>query len=358
MTLQINREGEWPRVAIIILNWNGWRDTIECLESLQRITYPNYQIIVVDNGSTDDSIEKIKAWARGEIPVVSSFFESDLGTKPVQWLEYDRTTVEAGEFPDEEEKLIELPSNRCLVLFQTKENMGFAGGNNVGIQFALRDQAVQYIWLLNNDTVIPADTLTCLVRESIRNPGLGILSPKICYYSSPDRIWFAGGKLRLLRATGYNLGIGMPNGGCYSGLAPCTFITGCAMLIKREVVESIGLLDPLYFLYGEDVDFCWRAIKAGWDLATHLDSLVYHKVSSAVGSDPLPLQTYYISRNRQYFSARYHSSFQRMIFELFWILSRAAKFCLWFMKGRIDLIKATMQGYIDYKKGHMGISCN
>jgi GT2 family glycosyltransferase len=358
MTLQINREGEWPRVAIIILNWNGWKDTIECMESLLRITYSNYQIIVVDNGSTDDSIEKIRAWARGEISVESSFFDSNLGTKPVHWFEYDRTTVEAVGFPDEEERLTKFPSNRSLVLFKTTENLGFSGGNNVGIQFALRDKAVQYIWLLNNDTITLEDTLTHLVMQSKKNPELGIFSPKICYYFSPDRIWFAGGKLRLLSAAGYNLGIGKLDGSCYSGLAPCTFITGCAMLIKREVVESIGLLDPLYFLYGEDVDFSWRAIKAGWDLATHLDSLVYHKVSSAVGTDPLLLQTYYISRNRPYFSAKYHSHFQRMAFNLFWILSRAAKFCSWFMKGRKDLIRATMQGYIDYKKGRMGISCN
>jgi len=342
----------WPKVAIIVLNWNGWRDTIECLESLQRITYPNYQVIVVDNGSTDDSVEKIKAWARGEIPVESKFFEYDPSRKPVQWIECNRATVEAGEFA-EAQKLIELPSDRRLVLIQTEENLGFAGGNNVGIQYAL-GQGMPYIWLLNNDTITLPNTLTLLVRQSIMSPKLGIISPKICYYSNPDHIWFAGGKLRLLRAAGYNLGLGKLNGGCYSGLAPCTFITGCGMLIKCQVIESIGLLDPLYFLYGEDVDFSWRAIKDGWDLTTHLDAVIYHKVSSASGGDPALSQTYYISRNRMYFSAKHHSHFQRIVFNLFWILSRVARFSLWVMKGRMDLITATVQGYIDYKKRRMG----
>src|SRR5690606_26519428 len=121
------------------------------------------------------------------------------------------------------------------------------------------DPAVKYIWLLNNDTTIPAGSLSALVKDLMIDSGLGIISPKICYYSDPERIWFAGGRLRLIRATGSNMGLGMKDGDSYRGILPCTFITGCAMLLKREVFEGIGLFDPLYFLYEEDVDLSMRA---------------------------------------------------------------------------------------------------
>jgi len=357
MTQQIIQETKWPRVAIIILNWNGWKDTIECLESLLRIDYPNCHIIVVDNGSSDDSIEKIKSWARGEIPVESSFFEFDPSIKPVLIIEDDQSTIESANLLNPKKNSIESLNSRSLVLLRMKKNMGFAGGSNIGIIFALRDPTVKYIWLLNNDTVVPAQALTLLVNESIKNPAVGILSPKICYYSRPDCIWFAGGKLGYLRVAGYNLGIDTLDSPKYDGLKLCTFITGCAMLIKRELVEAIGLLDPLYFLYYEDVDFSWRAINEGWDLGTYLDSVIYHKVSSSTSKGPRWLQTYYISRNRPYLAAKYYSLFQWMAFNSFWILSRSAKFFVWMMNGRFDLIRATIKGYLDYRKGHMGMIC-
>ena len=357
MMQQMRRDAEHPRVAIIILNWNGWEDTIECLESLLRIDYPNCRIIVVDNGSNDDSIEKIKSWARGEITVESSFFELDPSTKPVLLIEHDQSAIESGELPNQKENSMEFPNDCSLVLLKAKENRGFAGGNNIGILFALIDRTIEYIWLLNNDTIVPAQALTLLINEYLRNPAVGILSPKICYYSRPDRIWFAGGKLGYLRAAGYNLGIDTLDNAKYSGLELCTFITGCSMLIKRQLIETIGLMDPLYFLYDEDVDFSWRTIKGGWELATYMDSVIYHKVSSSTAKGPRYLQTYYISRNRPYFAAKYHTQFQRMAFNLFWISSRAAKFFIWMMKGRMDLIRATTKGYLDYRKGQMGIIC-
>lgn len=366
MMLQINqdrkwsggRAGEWPKVVIIILNWNGWRDTIECLESLLRINYPNYAVMVLDNGSIDGSLQKIKSWALGEIPVYSPFFKADPDVKPFIPVECDLSSAQRDGFLAGEESLMNRSDHPRLILFKSKENLGFAAGNNAIISIALRDPAVQYIWLLNNDTSIPADSLSLLVTDLMKDPGLGIVSPKICYYSNPERIWFAGGRLSLIRATGYNLGLGMKDGDSYRGLLPCNFITGCAMLIKRDLFENIGLLDPLYFLYEEDADLSMRAINAGWKLAADLDTIIYHKVSSAVGSDPLPLQTYYISRNRPYFSAKHHTDLQKVLFNLFWVSSRTAKLCSWIANGRMDLARAAIKGYADYRKGRMGRSCN
>ena len=353
-----NRAGEWPKVAIIILNWNGWRDTIECLESLLRIEYPNYQVMILDNGSIDGSLQKIKSWVLGEISAKSAFFNTDPNINPVSWIECELDTIQADGSLDGKNWFIDSSCYPRLILFQSKKNLGFAAGNNAIISIALRDPAVQYIWLLNNDTLIPAESLTALVTDLMKDPGLGMISPKICYYSNPEHIWFAGGRLHLIRATGSNLGLGTKDDDSYRGLLPCTFITGCAMLIKRYVFEDIGLLDPLYFLYEEDVDLSLRAINAGWKLAADLDTVAYHKVSSAVGCDPLPLQTYYITRNRPYFSAKHHNDLQKILFNLFWFSSRTAKLCSWIINGRMDLARAAIKGYADYRMGRMGRSCN
>ena len=345
-TQQGNEIKDWPKVAIIILNWNGWKDTIECLESLQRLTYPNYQIIVVDNGSTDGSIEKIKAWAQGGLKVESKFFQYDPSKKPVKWIEYDMKTIANCS------AVTNISDNRTLIFIRTGENLGFAGGNNIGIKYALH-MGASYVWLLNNDTVVLPETLTSLVKLFSMNPNLGIVSPKICYYSNSNKIWFAGGRLGLLRACGYNLSINKLDSSRYTGFILCSFITGCAMLIKRDVFYEIGLLDSSYFLYVEDVDFSLRASKNGWELGTDLDNIIYHKVSSS-SNDALAIQTYYVWRNRMYFSAKHHSKIQRFVFNTFWILSRTLKIILWLAKGRVDVILSAIKGCQSYKEGMMG----
>jgi len=344
-TQQAHEIKEWPKVAIIILNWNGWRDTIECLESLQRLTYPNYQIIVVDNGSTDDSVERIKAWAQGNLTVESKFFKYDPSKKPVTLVEHvaNLTVAEVGS---------EVLNFNSLTIIRTEKNLGFAEGNNIGIRYAMNFGAT-YIWLLNNDTVVLPETLTLLVKRLLLDQCIGIISPKICYYSDPERIWFAGGVLRLLRASGYNIGINEIDNSSYRGFVLCSFITGCAMLVKRDVFDDVGLLDASYFLYVEDVDFSLRAKKRDWKLGTDLDTVIYHKVSKS-SQDVLAMQTYYIWRNRMYFSAKHHSKFQRIIFNMFWFSSRMLKLVSWLIRGRMDIIDLAIKGYQCYKKGIMG----
>ncbi len=253
----------WPKVAIIVLNWNGWQDTIECLESLQQITYPNYQIIVVDNGSTDGSVEKIKAWARGEIPVESKFFEYNPNTKPVQWVEYDRQTAEAGGIPEEEDKLAELPSSRRIILIQTGENLGFAGGNNVGIKYALRAEN-SYICLLNNDTIIDPQCLGLCTEILNENKYIGAVSPKILWYDEPQKIWYAGAVFRLWRGDIPHIGMLQPDSAEFSGIRSTEHVTGCAMLSKRELFEEVGLFNEEY----PDFDSC------------NLKTLIYQGIKS------------------------------------------------------------------------------
>jgi len=145
-------KNKWPSVAIIVLNWNGWQDTIECLESLYQISYPNYEIIVVDNGSKDESIENIKKYCEGKIKVKSKFFEYSNDNKQINIIEYTRE--QAGTIEYKKNKISNFPSNKKLTLIKNEKNFGFAEGNNIAIRYALKALNINYILLLNNDTIV------------------------------------------------------------------------------------------------------------------------------------------------------------------------------------------------------------
>ncbi len=186
-------------VSIVILNWNGWRDTIECLESIYQNNYPNYNVIVVDNDSNDESINKIKEYCNGQIKIESSFFEYNQHNKPIEILE-----VESNEYilhKDYEE----CPSLR-LILIKNDKNVGFAEGNNIGIKYALNNLYPDYLLLLNNDTVVDKRFLVEMLKVSESDNKIGIVGPKIYFYNEPNRIWFAMGKISWKFCRGLNIG--------------------------------------------------------------------------------------------------------------------------------------------------------
>jgi len=168
-----------PRVSIIILNYNGWKDTIECLESLYKITYPNYDVIVVDNGSNDDSVRKIKEYAKGKIKIDSKFFKYDPRNKPVKVFEIYENEAKQGKFS--KTRYERLSPNRRMILIKNENNYGFTGGNNIGINFASKAFYPEYVLLLNNDTVATKSLVETLVSEAKREHYM-ITQPKIIHY--------------------------------------------------------------------------------------------------------------------------------------------------------------------------------
>jgi GT2 family glycosyltransferase len=194
------------RTYIILLNWNGWRDTIACLESLQLLDYRDYRIVVCDNASQDDSLTKIRNWAEGRAPVELSSPDSHniplpAPKVPILYQQLNEAQVNPGSV------IYDTP----LTLIQNSGNHGFAGGNNVGIRYSLRDPDCSFIWLLNNDTVVHADTLSALVAKATTNPRIGAVS-SICYYSeSPTQVeaW-AGARVNLWIGFARTLGL-MPS---------------------------------------------------------------------------------------------------------------------------------------------------
>ena len=155
-----------PKVSIIILNWNGWKDTLECLESLYQINYPNYDVIVIDNGSEDESIKKIREYCKGKIETKSDFFEYSEDNKPIKIFEFKEEELETKKTINNE--FSSLSPNKRLILIKNHKNYGFAEGSNIGIRFALKSFNSDYILLLNNDTVVDKTFLTELVICGIK----------------------------------------------------------------------------------------------------------------------------------------------------------------------------------------------
>jgi len=266
-----------PRVSIIILNWNGWKDTIECLESLYRVTYPNYDVIVVDNASRDDSIQKIREYAEGKIKVNSKFFKYNPNNKPIKVFEISEDEAKQGKFNRSLYGKFDI--DRRMILIKNKSNYGFAGGNNVGIKFTLSVLNADYVLLLNNDTVVNKKFLDELIKVTKIN-GAGIVGSKIYLYDSPTKIWSVGGEINWSKGYTYHITKISTSDNNLRYINPL-WTTGCSILIESEVIHNVGLLDTTYFVNYEDTDFCLRAYKKGYFVSVSLTSHVWHKEGSA-----------------------------------------------------------------------------
>lgn len=265
-----------PKVSIIILNWNGWKDTIECLESLYQIIYQNYDVILVDNGSEDESIEKIKGYCNGEFKVESKFFKYDSGNKPIKILEYARKEAEAG--GGKEGKISYLPSNRKLILIKNEKNYGFAEGNNIGIRYPLKALKPDYILLLNNDTVVDKEFLGELVKVCENDKRVGIVGPKIYYYGCPIKIHFIGGLINYWIANWYVIGQDKIDMEQFEDIINVDWVNGCCFLASAKALIITGLLDNRFFMGYEDVDICIRMTKHNFKILAVLKSKIWHKI--------------------------------------------------------------------------------
>ena len=297
-----------PHIYIVILNWNGWRDTIECLESVFRLKYPLFKVVVCDNASSDQSWEEIKAWAEGrrrassENPALSHFIEPPV-PKPVEYVTY--SSPPAGDA---------LLPNPPLVLIQTGKNLGFAGGNNVGLRYALSKPDCDYVWMLNNDTVVDPAALAHLVQRMQERPTAGLGGSTLLYYNEPSKIQALGGSV-------YNrwFARGGHIGQCHDAsqiprpeeIEKCmAYVVGASMLVSRPFLDGVGPLNEDYFLFFEEIDWATRA-KGKFDLTYSAASLVFHREGASIGSgksslDQSELSEYYATRNRIIFTRRYY----------------------------------------------------
>ena len=239
-----------PLVAIVVLNWNGAEDTLRCIASLARQTHPNFRILVVDNGSTDGSTERLRA----------------LG---------DRIT-----------------------LIESTKNLGYTGGNNLGMARAMADGA-DYVWLFNNDAIAEPDTLARLVAACEADPGIGLASPLVRDDADPALIHFAGGRFDLDTPI-YEPTEDLEKARAWQEADPGHMaLWGTAMLARRALVEKIGLLDERIFAYWEDIDYSIRGALAGFRNVMVFDAVVFHAAKPTILSprEVKPYYFYFMARN-------------------------------------------------------------
>lgn len=277
-------------ICIIILNWNGTEDTIECIKSVKNNSYANYTMVLVDNGSDKDSLSELNDWCLNNFSQIAF---------------YDKEQAESGGNNKIEEKLESINSGDRLVFIKNNKNLGFAAGNNVALRYVLK-RNISYAMLLNNDTLIEKDSITVLMNFIVSHNEYVAVTPQIRYFKPNDIIWNCGGKITWFGNRRYYHAGNNISKVQQTGFKRITFITGCALLFKPN---ETGILTEKFFFGEEDLDFSFRQLKEKKKMACCFSSVIFHKVNASVkkldnnilGS----VYIHYISRiinNRQYSS--------------------------------------------------------
>lgn len=278
--MQLNNQ---PSIGIVLLNWNRWQLTLSCLESLFRLDYPNYSVIVCDNNSSDGSMRRLREWAAGRQPApplpvteLHPLVEPAIA-KPISVRELNRGEAESGK------KL----SPISLALIQTGANLGFAAGCNVGMRYAMA-QDMDYVWLLNNDTLSMPDSLQHLVDLVQHHPEIGICGSTLLSMHRPSYVLaLGGGRLRRITGTTQHVGEGSTwpvpvQENARLASQPMDYVVGASMLVSRSFIEKTGLMDEGYFLYYEELDWANR-LPPGMRLGYAPYSVIYHREGGTTG---------------------------------------------------------------------------
>lgn len=264
------------RVSAVLLNYNGHSETVPCLESLLKSDFPLQEIVIVDNNSSDNSVEYLQDWLNGKINYSYQFDPEcfPLENKPIPYSLYNNSAVEM--------KLVRKPFvndlNTCITLIQNYSNGGFSAGNNIGIRYLLT-RKTEIIWLLNNDTIVKKDTLSEMMKIYDSSEDKNVIIGSCLYYNHKrDEIQAYGGGC-----------VNFITGGAYSvkKQGHVDYITGASLLMPSYGFNEIGYLDEKYFMYWEDTDFSFRAKKMKWNVIVAGNSIVYHKHNASTEKENL-----------------------------------------------------------------------
>ena len=224
-----------PRVAIVLLNWNSAEDTLACIESIRKLSYENFQVVIIDNASRPAEYRELQSGCANEL------------------------------------------------ILRQKRNLGFAGGCNVGIRWALQN-GFEYVWLLNNDTVVAPESLSELVRAMQSDPRVGIAGGIMYYWNDPERIQMAGGFIDRETGRGGMLGLNELDTGQFRGAFDVDYVSGGMLLARSEAVRQVGLLDERFFMYYEDTDWGLRMRAGSWRVITASSAKGWHKDKATAGN--------------------------------------------------------------------------
>ena len=286
--------------GIVIVNYNGEAYQNDCVRSLYAMDYKDFEIIVVDSGSGDNSIQKLKK-----------------------------------EFPE------------VHVLLQN-ENVGVAKGNNIGIKYSIFELKTKYTLLLNNDVEVDRGLLESLVE---RSSGEYVTVPKIYYFEPNDVLWFAGGVLDWKKGSARHLGIHEIDNNQFGEEKIIDYAPTCCMLIPNRIFEKVGYIDENVFMYYDDTDLCVRFLNHGFQMVYVPKAVMWHKVSSSTGGEKSKTATYYMYRNQLYFINKYRD-YIGILARTYVVLRSIVKFILSPFRYKND--RYILDAYLDYVQGRMG----
>jgi GT2 family glycosyltransferase len=302
-----NKSPNSPKVSIIILNWNGLEDTIDCLESLKKITYPNYEVIVVDNGSREKDAQ-----------VLNDNF---------------------GDY---------------IHLIRNQKNYGYTGGNNIGIRYASSTSSPDYFLIMNNDVVVTPDFLTPMIETAKNDQSIGILGPKLYYHNFPGIIYSTGIKTNIWLGSFSSIGHKQLDRGQYDVQQEVDSIAGSCLLVSKDVIHKIGLFDESFFSYCDEIDYCFRAQRAGFRNMYVPQAIAWHKkvLNKKIGGklpyieQGRPLDLYYGTRNNFKFMRKHGSKKQYVTFIL-----HVFSWRLCFMTGILLLYHRNIRELVAFYRG-------
>jgi GT2 family glycosyltransferase len=293
------------QACAVVVNWNRRDDTLECLTSLYAATSVGH-VIVVDNGSTDGSAAAI----------------------------HER-------FPD-------------ATVLQPGRNLGFAAGSNLGAQYFLEQTPYGFLFLLNNDLVIAQDTVERLVDNASASRAIGVTVPKIYYTTPSNQLWYAGGYIDWRKGTCEHYGFGQRDKGQFDQQRDVSFACGGAELVKREVVERLGLFQEWYYMFEEDVEFSIRVQRADYAIRYVPTALAWHKVGASAASRGNAFVWYYLIRNRLY-TMRAHANWHQWLGFWTYLPLLCVWKSLWYaLQGQPAVASAIARGVLDFARNRTG----
>lgn len=298
-------------LGVVLVCWNGWEATIECLESLLRSDIA-LKVVVVDNASPDGSLDRIEAWARGDQSYVApTDFPGGLSTPPLaKPLSYARVAGEDHEWPEPR-----------LLLVDSGANLGFAGGNNLGMRMLFADPAIEGAWLLNNDTVVEPAAARAVCNTLRSDKRIGMVGTMVRYYYKPETVQAMNGmKFNLWTGMAKAIGGGAPvsvKTGSPEVLRQTDFVLGASLAVSRRFVAAVGMMSEAYFLYYEEIDWATRN-RGRFRIGFARGATVFHKHGGAIGSSSVKggrsvMSDYWMLRSRLKFYGRHYPAMYPLI---------------------------------------------
>ncbi len=311
-------------VAAVVLNWNGWEDTLECLESLMRSDRVPSQIVVCDNGSIDGSLARLREWAA-------------------------RSHVRYDDFASPAEALA-APAGRArapLAFIANGENRGFAAGSNVGIRYAIEKAGAEFVWILNNDVVVDPGALERMVETAHGDAAIAMVGCALLRYDDPGTVQALGGGYILpVICHDTQLGNGRNVGGVVADAIAVDHLVGASLLVRARAILDVGLMDESYFLYREETDWCIAMRRRGWSLYCRTDASVWHKQSRSIGFKS-PMHDYYAVRNVLRLVRKFYPAYVPTAFGYYALRSLAPKI----LRLEFDRIGAVLRALYDFVRG-------